>query len=359
LSLWFDALGIRVVHPLLADIPDLDAELHRLLRQVPRGRVTTYGDIAVALGDVRAARWVAEALNKTDGHDHSDDCSCHRVIRKTGELGGYTGDAAEKETRLRAESLRVDDGRVAVSRCWSDFQTDHPLHRLIELQTRIAAGIRIAPLDHAPRLIAGVDAAFAGRQIIATCVTLSFPALDVVAEWSYVEPVHFPYIPGYLSFRELPALWTLWGDVIRQAVPDLLLVDGNGQLHPRRAGIASCFGLMTGIPTIGIGKSLLCGRVDQSQCKSLPGPRSLQCRSIHDGDEWIGDSVTAMGSSKPIYSSVGHLADRDSIRRLLPALFRDHRLPEPIYQADRLSKAAARQVRSTAAGNAFPPLQSK
>lgn len=338
---------MNVVHPLLADIPDLDAELHRLLRQIPCGRVTTYGDIAVALGDVKAARWVAEALNDPDGHDHSDDCSCHRVIRKTGELGSYVGDATEKAGRLRAEGVRIEDGRAAARHCWSDFDCDHPLQRLIDLQREIAAGIRFTPITNEPRLIAGVDAAFAGRQIIATCATLTFPALEVVSEWTLVEPVRFPYIPGYLSFRELPALWTLWGDVTRHASPDLLLVDGNGQLHPRRAGIASCFGLMTGVPTIGIGKSLLCGRIDRTQVERLSGRRPLQVNPIQDGGESIGDCVMEEGRSRPIYPSAGHLVDRDSIRRLLPRLFREHRLPEPIHQADRLSKAMARQIRRT------------
>src|SRR5690606_4621112 len=83
---------------LLADVPDLPAELERLLAQIPAGRVTTYGDLARALGDVKAARWVGEYLLE---HPHPDACTCHRVVRKEGEVGLYiAGDPAEKVSRL-------------------------------------------------------------------------------------------------------------------------------------------------------------------------------------------------------------------------------------------------------------------
>ena len=90
------------------DIPDLPLQLRELLEQVPAGRVTTYGDLAEALGDVAAARWVGSYLLD---HPHDGDCPCHRVVRRTGELGLFiTGDEADKQRRLTADGVPVSDG---------------------------------------------------------------------------------------------------------------------------------------------------------------------------------------------------------------------------------------------------------
>ncbi len=333
------------MHSFLANLPDMSAELDRLLGQIPRGRVTTYGDIAEALGDVKAARWVAEALNCIEGHWHSDRCSCHRVIRKTGELGGYISDETEKVNRLLAEKVIIRDGKVDLSCRWSDFVSAAPLRQLAALQDEIAVRVQTDPIIRRPKLVAGVDAAFVGECIISTCVTLSFPELEKCSEWSHVAKVAFPYIPGYLAFRELPALWELWQRIGETLRPDLVIVDGNGRLHPRRAGIASCFGVMTGVSTIGIGKSLLCGRVDHSQALKTRGSDEFSSQPVLDEDEWLADCITRKPKSKPIYASIGHLIDLKSLRVLLPQLFLNHRLPEPVYQADRLSKVVAKQVR--------------
>lgn len=332
------------MHSVLAHLPDLRAELDRLLGQIPRGRVTTYGDIAVALGDIKAARWVAEALADLDGHTHSEACSCHRVIRRTGGLGGYvSGDADEKVTRLQSEGIAIANGVVDLTSRWSEFACGAPLQRLMQWQDEIARSVRSIAPSYEPRSVAGVDAAFSGEQIITTCATLSFPDLETIAEWSHVEPVRFPYIPGYLAFRELPALMAMWEQIPSAQRPDLVLVDGNGQLHPRRAGIASCFGVVTGVPTIGIGKSLLCGRVERTTSVTLSS--DLIAQPVVDGGEWLAECIVRSTGAKPIYASVGHLIDRDSIRKMLPRLFRGHRLPEPICRADRLSKELAKRLK--------------
>lgn len=332
--------------PSLLNLPDLTAALDRLLGQIPRGRVTTYGDIAEALGDIKAARWVAEALSTPAGHSHHAACACHRVIRRTGEVGGYAGsEPAEKIAKLEAEGIAVEGGKVELSSRWCAFDGEAPLRQLAAQQDELAALARSVPIEDCLRLVAGVDAAFVGEQIVATCVVQSFPELETVAEWTHVTQVRFPYLPGYLAFRELPALLELWQQLDAAHRPDLVLVDGNGRLHPRRAGIAVCFGVLTGVATIGIGKSLLCGRVDTSRTITTPAMGDITRQPVVDGDEWLGDCMIRQPRSKPIYASIGHLVDRASLRWLLPQLFRGHRLPEPIYQADRLSKVMARQSR--------------
>jgi deoxyribonuclease V len=120
--------------------------------------------------------------------------------------------------------------------------------------------------------------------------------------------------------------------------PDAVLIDGNGILHPRRAGIAACFGLLADVPTIGIGKTLLCGRVDcESVTVSEPQP------VVHE-NQLIGMAVKSTDGSRPIFVSPGNRVDLNGAVDFVRRLFAGHRLPEPLHRADRLSKSAARST---------------
>jgi len=115
-----------------------------------------------------------------------------------------------------------------------------------------------------------------------------------------------------------------------------VFIDGNGYLHPRRAGIASCFGLIADAPTIGVGKSLLCGRVD------LHEMTAVDRRAVTHDDELIGVALKSRDDSKPVFVSPGHRIDFDGAAGLARRMMRGHRLPEPVHRADRLSKRAVR-----------------
>ena len=145
-------------------IPDLEAELNRLLAQIPAGRVTTYGDLADALGLRAAARWVGEFLRE---HEHTSACSCHRVVRKEGELGLYLRDRnpAEKADKLRREGVGVTGGAVDgfPEIVFRDFQSERPLARLIELQHAMARRVRLNAYDATPPVTAGLDVSY-GRD---------------------------------------------------------------------------------------------------------------------------------------------------------------------------------------------------
>ncbi|MCA9268473.1 MAG: MGMT family protein, partial [Planctomycetales bacterium] len=112
----------------LPELPDMPRLLHGLLMQLPAGRVTTYGDLAKALGDVAASRWAASFLL----HDRrAEDWPTHRVVRADGSLGGHMDGTAAKERRLRAEGVAVIDGRVDLAQhALRDFQCDRPLETL-------------------------------------------------------------------------------------------------------------------------------------------------------------------------------------------------------------------------------------
>lgn len=182
-----------------------------------------------------------------------------------------------------------------------------------------------------PRRIAGVDAAFpnGGRTTRAAAVVMRYPELEVVEAVSHELPTTLPYIPGLLSFRELPAIL---GALERLSMsPDLLLCDGQGRAHPRRFGIACHLGVTTGMATVGVGKSRLCGR------NEAPGAEKGDVADLIDGEEVIGRVLRSRSRVRPIYVSVGHRVGLDTAVELVLACTPRFRLPEPVRQADRLA----------------------
>ena len=186
--------------------------------------------------------------------------------------------------------------------------------------------------------VAGVDAAFAdgGRTIRAAAVLLDYPGLTRVDEVLVECPTAFPYVPGLLSFREVPALLAALGR-LRQA-PDLILCDGHGYAHPRRFGLACHLGLWLDVPAVGVAKSRLTGRHDE------PGPEKGEVAWLLAGSgarprERIGAVLRSRARVKPVYVSAGHRVSLGTAVRLTLACATRYRLPEPTRLADKLSKA--------------------
>jgi deoxyribonuclease V len=167
-------------------------------------------------------------------------------------------------------------------------------------------------------------------------------AADDQAVWSMTlqRPVRFPYITSYLAFRELPVLLELI-DQVRKAgrLADVMLVDGSGILHPRRAGIATMLGIVAELPTIGVTKKRLSGTVD------LDGFRAGQLRPVWVDGRQLGWALRpGSGSRKPLFISPGHRASIASCHELFTSMtgaWCARRLPGPIHFADRLSRRAA------------------
>lgn len=320
---------------------DLASELQRLLEQVPRGRVTTYGALADALGDRVAARWVGEALL---GHTHGPNCPCYRVVRKNGEPGLYiAGNAAAKLQRLDVEGVAIENGRASLDGLFVDFNSTAPLRRLREFQAGVPFQLDLRPHRGPVGRVAALDVAYVSPgEAVAACVVAEARTREVIATYTRCAPVTFPYISGYLAFRELPALLALWRELMADGpIADVVLIDGNGILHPRRAGIAACFGLLADVPTIGIGKSLLCGTVD------VRGLRAGENRPVIHHDDVIGLAVAATDRSKPIFVSPGNHCDLEQAGAIVQQLCDGHRLPEPLHCADRLTKQASRKQRES------------
>lgn len=179
-----------------------------------------------------------------------------------------------------------------------------------------------------PTLIAGVDVGFeqGGDVTRAAVAVLRYPSLELVEYQIARVPTVMPYIPGFLSFRELPALLQAWQQLTSR--PDLVLVDGQGIAHPRRLGVASHFGLMIDVPTIGVAKSRLCGQF-LPLCEELYSQQAL-----YEGDEQIGWVWRSKLRCNPLFISPGNRISMESALYWVEHCMRQYRLPEPTRWAD-------------------------
>ena len=187
---------------------------------------------------------------------------------------------------------------------------------------RLVAAADVAYVERAP--------AWAASTARAAVVVMSYPALEVVEHHVVQAPVTFPYVPGLLSFREIPALALALERV--QSEPGLLLVDGQGYAHPRRFGLACHLGLLTGVPTIGCAKSRLCGEAPE------PAPERGSMTELRDSGETIGLVVRTKARVKPLFVSTGHRIGLPEAAEWVLRLAPTHRLPDPARLADALSK---------------------
>jgi deoxyribonuclease V len=159
-------------------------------------------------------------------------------------------------------------------------------------------------------------------------VVLELPSLRVVESGSVVDRARFPYVPGLLSFRELPPLLGAFRKL--RTTPDVVIVDGQGVAHPRRCGIASHLGLVLDLPTIGCAKSRLIG--DHRE----PGRRRGSACDLLDDGEVIGRVVRTRDGVAPLYVSVGHKIPLDDAVALVLQCAPRYRLPETTRQAHQL-----------------------
>jgi deoxyribonuclease V len=320
------------------EIPDLAHELRQLLKQIPRGRVTTYGRLAEALGNRAAARWVAHHIY----HQERDPaCPTYRVIAATGELGLCAAMTPhEKASRLEAEGVEVVDNRIDLQRfAFAEFQSQRPLEKLREVQESVASRVVLRAWHHTPELVGGVDVSYpAENEAVAAYTLVDVASGGLVWSTTIRRPVIFPYIVTYLTFREVPFYVELLQEVRAAGkLAEVLLVDGSGILHQRHVGSASHLGVVAGIPTVGVTKTLLVGQVD------LEGMASGESRSVVQDGRAIGAALRPTGRSRrPIFISPGHLVDLPFSEGLVRRLLRGRRLPEPLYWADRLSRAAGK-----------------
>lgn len=177
------------------------------------------------------------------------------------------------------------------------------------------------------RTVAGADISYAKRSnlFFAAVIVLDYESMDVVEEKTFVGEASFPYIPGLLSFREGPHLIRCFRKI--KTTPDVVIFDGQGIAHPRGIGIASHMGLVIDVPSIGCGKTRLCGEHEPV------GGRRGDFAPLIFKEEQCGVVLRTKSDVKPLFISPGHRIDYSSAVAVTLACCRGYRLPEPVRQA--------------------------
>ena len=171
------------------------------------------------------------------------------------------------------------------------------------------------------RYVAGVDVSVKNNRSVAAFVVLRYADLQIADVATSDQTTPFPYIPGLLSFREIPAIISAFEKL--QVKPDLILVDGQGLAHPRRFGLASHLGILLDIPTIGCAKTRFIGTHEE------PAAEAGCYTDLWDGEELIGAVLRTRENVKPLYISTGHkIGLPPALDRVLECCI-GYRLPEP------------------------------
>ncbi len=211
----------------------------------------------------------------------------------------------------------------------------------VELQDRLSGQKGKKRLD-AVRFVAGADVAFEFRgkgtsqgRALAGVIVYSFPELREIERACAERPLEFPYVPGLLSFRELPALLAAMSKL--RAEPDVIFCDAQGYAHPRRFGLACHLGVLLDRASVGCAKSRLIGEHRE------PGRAAGSWAALQDVGETIGAVVRTRTNVKPIYVSAGHRVALPSAIALVLAVCDGYRIPKPTREADHFAEQWKRQ----------------
>ena len=196
-----------------------------------------------------------------------------------------------------------------------------------EIQLRLREKVSFEPDFGEVRTVAGVDVGVAGDSARAAVVVLGYPSLEPLEQSLAEAPMSMPYVPGFLSFREAPAILAACGEL--DIEPDIFFFDGQGVAHPRRFGIASHVGVILDKPSIGCAKSRLCGTHHD------PAGESGSYAYLYEGDEIIGAVLRTRTNVSPVYVSVGHRMDLETAVEYVMACCTRYRLPETTRYAHR------------------------
>ncbi len=211
----------------------------------------------------------------------------------------------------------------------------------VRIQGWLASRVRFESPLGPVRFVCGVDVAYGGDAASAAAVLWDTETGAVVDERLALTRVQFPYVPGLLAFREMPAVMAALTLLSRS--PDALMCDGHGLAHPRRFGLACHLGLLFAVPTVGCAGRPLCGRYEE------PGEAAGASGPLMDKGEMIGRVVRTRAGARPLFVSPGHLMGQAYAEELVLRCCRGFRMPEPL----RAAASAARQgLRSGAAGDA-------
>lgn len=307
---------------------DVYRAVYNLSAQIPSGRVSTYKALAEALGDANVARAVGRILNE---NPKPIIIPCHRVVHQSGELGGYKFGVDKKASLLRSEGIKIENYKIKNFReiIFRNFKTSYPLKKLRALQKKLARRVILEDRFKKLDVIGGVDVSYYNNSGTAACATFDYRTKKILGVRIVKKKVNFPYIPTYLAFRELPAIKEVVNKLIKK--PDILMIDGNGILHPLGIGIASHVGVVMNIPTIGVAKTLLCGKVERMPLKVGESSKIFYKKRV------VGFCLKSATYAKPIYVSPGNKVSLATALKIVRH-FSISRIPEPLRLADSMGR---------------------
>jgi deoxyribonuclease V len=210
-----------------------------------------------------------------------------------------------------------------------EFRTDVTFPEARKIQEDLRSSIRLVPLKEPPKTIAGVDISSNrfSNVLYAGWVIFTYPELEILERSLSKMETKFPYVPGFLSFREIPPLLDAYSKL--KIKPDVTMVDGQGTAHPRRLGIAVHLGLVLDIPTFGCAKSRLYGVGDE------PGEETGSVTYMHDpkNKEIIAAYLRTKDRTNPVIISPGNAITLDESLAIARTCVRGYRIPEPTRKA--------------------------
>lgn len=297
--------------------------LKAVLEGIPRERVATCGAVARALGDVRAARAVATWLA-----DHPEIPGRERVVRADGRPIRVHESAPPMGGSARIDDLRRPERFV------KNLPQEGLFRRLRSEQRRMARRVEEHDVPTPIQSVGAVDVSYDRELAFAAAVRCDADRLEVQEIAIAKTRTEFPYVPGYLAYREFPAVDAALRRL--RTLPDLLIVDGHGRLHPAHFGFACFVGVRLDRATIGTAKHLLVGKLAHTS-QGRAGAVPILLDGKVSGYAWTPPSAT-----RPLYVSVGH---RVSLSRALDAVKQTtpRNYPEPLRIADRVSKEMKRE----------------
>jgi deoxyribonuclease V len=296
---------------------------YNLVRQIPPGQVSTYGAVAIALGDKVAARAVGRMMNQ---NPNADDMPCFKIVHSDGRLGGFGLGIDDKIRRLQQDSIHVNNGKIVDFEdvFFDNFQTNFPLKTLRKEQITLSRKVSLRDDFNDIETVAGIDVAYPDNEFheaCGACVILDYHTMQVIEESVVFSPTDFPFISTYFSYRELPIAQKLINQL--RLTPSMILLDGNGIIHPARCGFASHAGVTLDIPTIGVAKTLLYGMIKDSKV-------------IIDREQ-RGYAFSKKQGIQPIYVSPGHRVSLKTSVEVVKHLS-SSKNPEPLRHAHQLAK---------------------
>jgi deoxyribonuclease V len=294
-----------------------------LVRQIPQGKISTYGAVARALGNIKASRAVGRMMNQ---NPDADDMPCYKIVHSDGRLGGFGLGIDDKIRRLKEDNIFVKDGKIVdfENVLFDDFKTDYPLEKLRQEQIDLSKKVKTEDDFNKIETIAGIDVAYPKNEFdnaCGACVIIDYKTGKAIEEKTILAKIDFPYVSTYLFYREFPIVKKLVEKL--DSNPSVIMFDGNGILHPYGSGLASHAGLLLDRPSIGVAKSLLYGKVEENTVKI--------------NNEKRGYALITKRAKKPIYISPGYRVSLKTCVSVVRHLCR-YKIPEPLRLAHTLSK---------------------